>query len=57
MDKKEIIFLAAVLLFVAIRLYQKYFHKKGKTEKKKTKNGVESFSLNRNDDYEPYSGK
>jgi len=57
MDKKEIIFLTAILLFAAIRLYQKYVHKGGNTKKDNRTIGNESFSSSRDDDYEPYSGK
>jgi hypothetical protein len=59
MDKREIIILSAAMVFVAIRLYQRY--------KKKENNNLSSGSPNKSssdfpssskeDDYEPYSKK
>jgi len=59
MDKKDIIIFAAVLAFLAVRLYQKY----GKNDKKRTANEENKssdttfFSTSKDDDYEPYSKK
>jgi hypothetical protein len=59
MDKTQIILFTAAMVFVAIRLYQKYL------KKNKNKNGVDiksspgsSFSSSSTEDaYEPYSKK
>ncbi len=57
MDQKEIIILVAVLVFVAVRLYQKYA-KKGKGVKGTRETTSSSFSQSAGeDDYEPYSKK
>jgi hypothetical protein len=57
MDQKEIIILVAVLVFVAVRLYQKYAKKgKGATGTRETTSS--SFSQSAGEDgYEPYSKK
>lgn len=57
MDQKEIIILVAALVFVGIRLYQKYAKKgKGVTGTRKTTSSSFSQSAG-DDDYEPYSKK
>jgi len=59
MDKKDILIFAAVLAFLAFRLYQKYAKKdqKGTANDKKTSSDSTFFSTSKDDDYEPYSGK
>ena len=56
MDKVEIIVFSAVLVLVAVRLYQKYVKKsRGKQGSGNTKGTT--FSSSNEDDYEPYSKK
>jgi hypothetical protein len=59
MDTKDIIIFAAVLAFLAFRLYQKYVKKdqKGTANEKKTSSDTTFFSTSKDDDYEPYSKK
>jgi uncharacterized membrane protein YebE (DUF533 family) len=59
MDKTEILLLAVVLAFLAVRLYQKY-KKKDKSKQGtaiKTSSGSVFSSSVKEDDYEPYSKK
>jgi hypothetical protein len=57
MDKKDIIILSAVFVFLALRLYQKYVKKdQGKPGNAKS-SGTSFTSSEKSDDYEPYSGK
>jgi len=59
MEKKEIIIFTAVMIFVAIRLYQKY-SKKGKNNtagNTGSSSGSELLTSSKDDDYEPYSKK
>ncbi len=59
MDKTQLILFSAVILILAIRIYQKYVLK----SKRKTNDGSsepgnrESYASNKSDDYEPYSKK
>lgn len=59
MDKTQIILIAAIMAFLAIRLYQKYLKKdkgnSGSVKKPSTGSGFPSTS--KDDDYEPYSKK
>jgi hypothetical protein len=59
MDKSEIFIFAAVIIFVAFRLYQKYMKKGNYNTGSKTKESSgSSFSTSsKDDDYEPYSKK
>ncbi|MBK7132513.1 MAG: hypothetical protein IPH69_06725 [Bacteroidales bacterium] len=59
MEKKDIIIFAAVLAFLAVRLYQKYGKKdqKGTANEKKISSDTTFFSTSKDDDYEPYSKK
>jgi hypothetical protein len=57
MDTKEIILVIALLVFVAVRLYLKYFRKDQSMAEKTKSGGRDSFSTLRDDDYEPYSKK
>lgn len=59
MDKKDIIIFAAVLAFLAVRLYQKYVKKDPKrtANEKKISSDTTFFSTSKDDDYEPYSKK
>jgi len=57
MDTKDIIVFSAILVFVALRLYQKYMKDKGKNpENTAGKKSGDQESAG-NDDYEPYSGR
>jgi hypothetical protein len=59
MDTKDIIIFAAVFVFLAFRLYQKYVKKdqKGTANEKKISTDSTFFSTTKDDDYEPYSKK
>ena len=57
MDKTEIILIAALTVFAAFRIYQKYFRKGQNITGKSKPSGEDSFSRTKDDDYEPYSGK
>jgi hypothetical protein len=60
MDKKQIIIYAAAMVFLAFRLYQKYYLKKDKnksgTAPDSSKDSMVT-SSSKEDDYEPYSKK
>lgn len=53
----EIILIAALLAFVAIRLYQKYFRKDTGQRSTGKKGGSSFSSSSKDDDYEPYAKK
>ncbi|MEI6049513.1 MAG: hypothetical protein WCS03_11490 [Bacteroidota bacterium] len=57
MDKTEIIIFAVAMVFLAVRLYQKFKKKdKGKpVADNKTSSGSVFSSTSKDDDYEPYS--
>ncbi|HEY5470283.1 MAG TPA: hypothetical protein VIK07_07160 [Bacteroidales bacterium] len=59
MNKREIIILVAVMVFLAVRLYQKYKKKETKSSAldNKTSSGTGFPSSSKDDDYEPYSKK
>jgi Tfp pilus assembly major pilin PilA len=56
MDTKEIILITVILIFVGLRLYQKYAKKNQSDAGSKTASGSPS-SSSAGDDYEPYSKK
>ena len=59
MDKTQIILFVAAMLFLAFRLYQKYYKKvdpDASTDKNKTSGGA-FFASTKDDDYEPYAKK
>jgi hypothetical protein len=53
----EIIVIAALLAFVAFRLYQKYFRKETGQRGPGKKSGSSFSSSSKDDDYEPYAKK
>jgi len=58
MDKKEIIFFAAILLLTALSLYRRYAAKKKKEGSRPEGMLQKGDGLSgQPDDYEPYSGK
>jgi Tfp pilus assembly major pilin PilA len=59
MEKTQIILLAAILVFLAFRLYQKYIKKNKINSGTNTKTSAGSaFSTSsKDDDYEPYAKK
>jgi hypothetical protein len=59
MDKTQIIIFAVAMVFLAFRLYQKYFKKDNAGSGSKTKKTADSSftSSSKDDEYEPYSKK
>lgn len=59
MDKKDIIILIAIFVYVAVRLYKKYSNKGTVKSGIDARPSQDSFlsSSSKDDDYEPYSGK
>jgi len=56
MDTKEIIIFSAILVFVGLRLYQRYAKKNKSATGSNKASDLES-SSSKDDDYEPYSKK
>lgn len=59
MNKRDIIILIAVMVFLAVRLYQRYIKKDSNSSAsdKKISSGSGFPSSSKDDDYEPYSKK
>ena len=59
MTKRDIIILFAVMVFLAVRLYQRYMKKESNnsTTDKNISAGTGLSSSSKDDDYEPYSKK
>jgi len=57
MNKTEIFTFAAVLIFVGVRLYMRYFKNDKTGTERKQSPGSQSASSSKEDDYEPYSKK
>lgn len=58
MEKSQIIIIASVAAFAAIRLYQKYNNRKKSSETGTKVSGTSDFvTSGKDDEYEPYSKK
>jgi len=57
MDRKEIILLIALGIFLAFSIYKKYFRKDLDSHGKSENRGNYPGNSTTDDDYEPYSGK